>query len=339
MREVSEVSIIIKDLEEQAAAPGSLLNTRGDSSKAELKEILNNLTACLEELQELVKRYSSLSSTRKRTWDRIGFANQNVQELRSRLVFHISTLTIYLDGLAGGSLARLEVESHETKNTLARIEKMLQSLVVEVQTEVREPSVLSADESDPWNVWQELRTELENEGLPARVVGEYRADIKAYLSGLVASAGIDELRLSDNRSIADTLDLEDDDPENMENLSLPDSPEIPGEGGGNSLQQIEHQLILRDLNAYIFEYLLKVKAFGCARAVVQTRELDISSTSSALIADKELLRLLATSPEAIGVTSPNEPVQSFLEEWFTLFIEIFQDRRHTKSSQNPGLGD
>jgi hypothetical protein len=55
VREVSEVSIIIRELEDQAATPDSLLNLRGNSSKAELKEILNNLTACLEEFQDLVK--------------------------------------------------------------------------------------------------------------------------------------------------------------------------------------------------------------------------------------------------------------------------------------------
>lgn len=339
VREVSEVSIIIKDLQEQAATPDSLLNMRGDSSKAELKEILNNLTACLEELQDLVKRYSSLSSVRKRTWDRIGFATQNVQEIRSRLVFHISALTIYLDGLAGGSLARIEVRSHETKNTLARIEKMLQGLVKEVRMETREPSVLSADETDPWNVWQELRVELEAEGLSSRVVEEYKTDIKAYLSGLVLAAGIDELRLSDNRSIADTMDLPDDDaddgddPGSTDVLSEPSYSETAEEADNyHPLQQPWK----KSLNGHIFEYFLKAKAFGCARAIVQSRELDIDQISSEQGPYREVLHLLATSSEAVtfeGEWSPRLPTASFLEEWYTVFMDIFTVHKKTQAAE------
>jgi hypothetical protein len=87
----------------------------------------------------------------------------------------------------------------------------MQGIVKEVRMETREPRVLFADESDPWNLCRELRTELEAEGLSDRIVEEYRTDIKTYLSGFVLAAGIGELRLSDNRSIADTMYLLDGD--------------------------------------------------------------------------------------------------------------------------------
>jgi hypothetical protein len=91
------------------------------------------------------------------------------------------------------------------------MEMMMEGLVKEVRMETREPSVLFADESDPWNLCRELRAELEAERLSRRIVEEYRTDIKTYLSGFALAAGIGELRLSDSRSIADTMDLPDGD--------------------------------------------------------------------------------------------------------------------------------
>lgn len=135
-REVSAVSLSLKTWKTKR---DSLINRQGSHKSLELKSIIDNTRLALEELGDLARRYASLSTTQKRKWDVIRFATKDITDIRARLVLHIQAAQAVLDGLQAQSLAhielqnddshaslgRLETESANTRQTLARIEQLL----------------------------------------------------------------------------------------------------------------------------------------------------------------------------------------------------------------------
>jgi hypothetical protein len=189
--------MIVKDLEDPVSSPDSLLNRRGISWKHELERHLGHITVTLKELEDLVSRYSSLGLTRQRTWDRIRFASKNIRDIRDRLNFYVSNITFFLESLAGGALAHLEGLNSESRDTLVRIEKILSDLVSEVKLGLKEPTLLSENEDDLHNVWDQLRHELECEGLSTQFILQYKSPIKSFLKTLLQEAGLEDLVASD----------------------------------------------------------------------------------------------------------------------------------------------
>jgi hypothetical protein len=210
VREVSAAHMIVKDLEDQVSSPNSLLNRRGINRKRELEGHLGNITTTLKELEDLVTKYSSLGLTRQRTWDRIRFASKNIRDIRGRLTFYISNITFFMDSLAGGALVQLEGLNSESRDTLVRIERILSDLVSEVKLGFKEPSLLSENEDDSDNVWDQLRHELECEGLSAQFIVQYKSSIQSFLKTLLQESGLEDLVPSDPSLDFGDLGSEDD---------------------------------------------------------------------------------------------------------------------------------
>jgi hypothetical protein len=192
IREVSAVSIVVKDLEDQAACADSLLNRHGSHKSSELKSVIDNIRVALEELKDLAEKYPSLTSIQKRKLDTFRFATKDITDIRARLAFHVQAAQSILDGLRGKSLAhiqiqndnslnslgRLEAESTDTRQALARVEQLLLDKIQEVKQGSREPSVMSGD---GWNIWSELRRDLQFEGYVRTPLRSTHASRKTYV--------------------------------------------------------------------------------------------------------------------------------------------------------------
>jgi hypothetical protein len=124
------------------------------------------------------------------------------------LAFHVQAAQTFLASLHGNSLAHIELQngdsrnalerlkaesaenraaSADTRQALARIEQVLADMVQEVKQGSREPSLTSGD---GWNVWTELRRDLQVEGFSSDVVKLYKMEIRSYLVRLMNSAGL-----------------------------------------------------------------------------------------------------------------------------------------------------
>lgn len=106
-RELSTLHTIFHELEDEAKSPTSLLNRRGVGRKAELDGLMDNLNGVLGEIEDIVKRYRSLGRDQKKTWHRVGFANEDLAGLRAKLSIHISSINLFIGALSAGSLAGL----------------------------------------------------------------------------------------------------------------------------------------------------------------------------------------------------------------------------------------
>ena len=87
-REVSAVSILIQDLEEQAASPSFARNQQDSRNQAKLRSLIDSIAYRLRDLKQLATKYSSLSTAKKNNWDRLRFGTNRIDDIRARLTLH-----------------------------------------------------------------------------------------------------------------------------------------------------------------------------------------------------------------------------------------------------------
>ena len=61
-----------------------------------LRIVADGCISVLEELQQLVDKYGSLGTQTKQTWDRVRWANEDIVELRARLICNVTLLTAFI---------------------------------------------------------------------------------------------------------------------------------------------------------------------------------------------------------------------------------------------------
>lgn len=192
---MSAVSIIVQDLEEQAASAELVQDEQGCQRQVKIRSLIDGIVYPLQELEELATKYASLSTAKKNNWDRLRFATKNIEGIRARLIFHTAAAQAFLDGITNRSVIRIERKSDESNAALTRIEQVLADIVKDIKQGSKEPSVVS---DEKWNIWTELKRELRVEGYPVEVVRTHKDQIKQYLRDLLHDAGLqDDVSLED----------------------------------------------------------------------------------------------------------------------------------------------
>ena len=184
---MSAVSILVQDLEDQAASPDFARFQQDAHKQAKLRSLIDGIIYALRELEDLATKYSSLSTAKKNNWDRLRFASKSIDDIRARLILHTSAAQTILDGLTNRGVARIERKSDQANATLTRIEQVLADIVKDIQQGSRNSSVVS---DERWNIWTELKRELRSEGFPVEVVQVHKAQIKQYIIDLLHHANI-----------------------------------------------------------------------------------------------------------------------------------------------------
>ena len=90
-QEVLSLHAVLKEVEE--CLTGQSLST---SRQSRLKVVTDGCGSILQELQALVDKYRTLDTRSRRTLDRVGFASEDIADLRSRLISNTGLLTAYL---------------------------------------------------------------------------------------------------------------------------------------------------------------------------------------------------------------------------------------------------
>jgi hypothetical protein len=146
-REVISLHVAIKEVEEDAASPNSLLSRAASSKAHELGQIGQNCRLVLTELEKLVAKYRSLGTKDKKKMDIIRFATEGLESIRNKIAFHTSSINLFLASLGTGSLAR--------------IEKRLDEIAKDIQCGHLNSSIMFLSERDGtqsefhWNVLKE----------------------------------------------------------------------------------------------------------------------------------------------------------------------------------------
>ena len=177
LRCYSTVHTVIKELQEEAANSGSLLNSRGASRKQELMLLMKNLEEALKELDEIVRKYQGLTRRERRIWVQLRLATENLDTVRSKLTFHVTAINAFTSSLSRG--------------TLVQIETVLLELISEVRQGRRQPSLASLHEENNDSVWRELESELTEDGISSTDIVKHKAAIKVFVQNLLTDSKAD----------------------------------------------------------------------------------------------------------------------------------------------------
>ena len=112
-REVISLHCAVKEIEEEAANPDSILSRSGDRKKTELANILNHCGTALSQLEGLLQKYKSLGTKHKKKWDTIRLSSEGLADARSKITFHTSTINLFMATMGAGSLGRIEKKLDE----------------------------------------------------------------------------------------------------------------------------------------------------------------------------------------------------------------------------------
>jgi hypothetical protein len=65
-------------------------------------------------LNKKLIKYKSLGTASRRTWDRLRFDAEDLQEIREKLFAHTSSMTLFLTTLGTGSLGHIEKKLNQS---------------------------------------------------------------------------------------------------------------------------------------------------------------------------------------------------------------------------------
>ena len=177
---------LLMRIEAEAQAPNSLISHDAEDFGG-WKTLYKSCHTLVVELEEVLDKYKSLGTNRRKNWDRIRLGNRNLDDLNKRLVGKMTSLSAYISVLGISSQGR--VESEVFPELLQKIDHMAAQMR-KGNSSIR--SVLTTYEDDDKAVWREFRRELIGTGIGSREIHKYSAALKTYLSRLQRDGLLDE---------------------------------------------------------------------------------------------------------------------------------------------------
>ncbi|KAK2739758.1 hypothetical protein FQN57_006455 [Myotisia sp. PD_48] len=171
LNELSTLYVILKEIEDEALDENSAINRYGGGQRGSLFVAIVNLKPTLLELEALAREYSGLGKGKKRLWERVRFGVEQVESLRTKLIFHVNAINSLRTGIS--SLA------------IVRIETILNDIKKDIRSGMRPPTVLSAPtevSSVGVSSWRELEAELIEDGISQIEIEENRDSIQELMA-------------------------------------------------------------------------------------------------------------------------------------------------------------
>ena len=181
--EVASLHLVLHEAKETAHG---LSASQGE----DLRQLINGCESVLQELEELLQRYKSLGTQSRRTWDRLRWGRGPVNDIRQRLISSTASLTSFNTSLTKyvHHVPRLVAQLTKISCSagLARVEKLLQQLVLDHQLGRREGSVISSDnlvsaEDGDEDIWRQIARELDDVGITSDLIREHREYITDWI--------------------------------------------------------------------------------------------------------------------------------------------------------------
>ncbi len=208
-REVQGLYSVVQRLEQEAAAPDSLLNQNDEDRKVDLEGSIENCRKHLGILDSVLKKYNALSEEErasKRLWSQIKFGNGemlDLSELRLKLLTCTSAITLHLNLISFGSQGRVE---RQLNKELPEIRRSLDEIVAK-RCAGHEGSVLTTYAGDDKVVWKELRRELVGDGCSSSLIRLHKDLIMSSIKELGERGALDEPQPLDPSSPDANLEL------------------------------------------------------------------------------------------------------------------------------------
>ncbi|KAG8526459.1 uncharacterized protein KY384_000052 [Bacidia gigantensis] len=202
--EVLSLHAVIKEAEETVFA-----QPLSQDRQHRLQTVKEGCNDVLVDLDKIVKKYESLGTQSKRTWDRMRYGNEDIAEIRARLISHTTMLGTFV------------------ATCQARVEQKLDKLLDEFRNGKREGSIVSNHTvdsltADDQAVWREIRKNLEDIGVS---VAAFNANRDFILNWFVSKVESGEFEERDDENTSDGQSLKSVEPidESAHSQSFSDS--------------------------------------------------------------------------------------------------------------------
>ena len=248
--ELNSVTIAVETLVESAKDPKSSLGRHDNSKKRNLAKVVSALQEPLQELQELVEIHSAIEDDGRgraiRVWKRIRFGMQDIEAMRDTLNFHLLSINLFLKGLDGFSMGRVEEK-------LDRIYAMLKHNAVGNSLDLtscevsfmstRSSVILSEIKAEGEDAWEGIKDALEAEDIAPEQIQAHRNEIFQYCKALLAKDPPSEASMALSGLVRPHADLKM--AEVSSTTTLVNSPQVlpqhPGQPQGLGLDIYEYQ--------------------------------------------------------------------------------------------------
>jgi len=198
-RETLSLLTVLQRLHREAEKTESPINRPGETCKDELASIVSGSTKVLETLNKILQKYNTLSEEERsirKLWAKVRFGNghlADVADLRSKIVYYTSALSLFINMITMGSVGRVEKQMDEAGGDLKEIRLAVNGITAHLMANSHgEGSVLTAYPDDEKAVWKEFRRELVRDGFSSSVIRRHKDTIKAYVRELGSRGLLDD---------------------------------------------------------------------------------------------------------------------------------------------------
>ncbi|KAL8809620.1 MAG: hypothetical protein Q9200_003255 [Gallowayella weberi] len=208
-RETSSLHIVLNRLHLEVAKPGNPINKqRGIGSYAQdFESIATGCEEALTLLDKILVKYSALSEQERsvrKLWQKVKFGNGaiiNVAELKSKVAYYTSALSLFLNLVAVGTVGDVELKMDQAGGDLKEIKAAVNHITAHLlATERKEGSVLTAYTNDDKDAWRELRRGLLRAGFRGSLVRKHMDTIMAYVKELGDEGVLDDIKTDEPAS-------------------------------------------------------------------------------------------------------------------------------------------
>ena len=223
-RETSSLHVVLDRLHIEVAKPDSFMHRRSGTYGRELESISDGCGEVLGQLDKILVKYNALNEQSalseqersvRRLWKKIRFGNGAVvvvAELRSRITYYTSALSLFLNLISASTVGDVEKKMDQADEDLKDIKVAVNSIAARLMTtsESHDGSIMTAYANDDRDAWRELRRELLDEGILDSLVRKHKRTIMAYMRELGSRGVLDAVDVhvaeADITSIPDELD-------------------------------------------------------------------------------------------------------------------------------------
>ncbi|KAK0510240.1 hypothetical protein JMJ35_007634 [Cladonia borealis] len=212
-RETTSLHVNLQRLERETARPESPINRPSDTCRQDLAPIVDGCRKALDVLDRILEKYNALSDEERskgKLWKAVRFGNgelANVKDLRLKLTYYTSNLSLFLNMVSMGSMGVVEKQMYEAGGDLKDIQRSLNGITAHLMSCAnKEGSVLTDYADDDKAVWREFRRELIDKGFSSKVIREHKNTIQAYVKELGSRGILDDKDLKDSGNVSEEIE-------------------------------------------------------------------------------------------------------------------------------------
>ncbi|KAL8848348.1 MAG: hypothetical protein Q9221_006651 [Calogaya cf. arnoldii] len=203
IRETVSLHTVLNRLHLETAKPESSIN-REKSYGRELESIATGCEEVLTQFNKILVKYNAMSEQERsvrRLWKKIRFGSgavAHVAELRSRVTYYTSAISLFLNLISVGTMGAVETKMDQAGGDLRDIKAPVNHITAHLLAiERREGSVLIAYTNDDRDAWRELRRGLVKAGFRDSVVRKHMDTIMAYVKELGEKGVLDDINIDE----------------------------------------------------------------------------------------------------------------------------------------------